>query len=224
MNKLIELVGQRFGLWTVLARSNNDSIGRAAWKCRCDCGAISEVRSSGLRSGRSTSCGCVRRAKVSWRCRTEQVTHGLSKTPTGKSFYAMMRRCFNKQAHEYCDYGGRGITVCSFLRISPQSIVDVIGLRPDGMTIDREDTNGHYSCGGCDECVASRWPMNIRWATRSGQQRNKRNSLNISINGKTKHLQDWAKEYGLNASMIQKRMAKGKSGAALFAKPNRGKR
>lgn len=55
-----DLVGQRFGRWTVL-----EYIGDKKHKCRCDCGNIGEVQNSMLKSGRSQSCGCLARELTS---------------------------------------------------------------------------------------------------------------------------------------------------------------
>lgn len=53
---LIDLTGQKFGKLTVIERADNR--GRHVyWKCKCDCGAIHEARSDGLRNGITLSCG-----------------------------------------------------------------------------------------------------------------------------------------------------------------------
>lgn len=36
-NKIKNLIGQRFGMLTVIQRTENIG-GRAAWLCKCDCG------------------------------------------------------------------------------------------------------------------------------------------------------------------------------------------
>ena len=36
-----------------------DERGRRKWRCRCDCGRITEVYQSNLTSGRTKSCGCL---------------------------------------------------------------------------------------------------------------------------------------------------------------------
>ena len=60
---LINLVGQRFGRLTVLERvddivspSGNVCV---AWKCKCDCGNETIIRSSSLLQGNTKSCGCL---------------------------------------------------------------------------------------------------------------------------------------------------------------------
>jgi hypothetical protein len=62
--RLIDLTGQTFGLWNVVAevRDADKGCSSALWLCRCECGAESRVYSSDLRKGRSRSClPCARR-------------------------------------------------------------------------------------------------------------------------------------------------------------------
>ena len=54
----VDLTGQRFGKLTVLQPADNVD-GRTAWLCRCDCGKETVIRTNRLRSGHTTSCGCV---------------------------------------------------------------------------------------------------------------------------------------------------------------------
>lgn len=54
----LDLTGQRYGKLTVLRPAPN--IGRrTAWLCRCDCGNEAVVLSGRLRSGHTSSCGCL---------------------------------------------------------------------------------------------------------------------------------------------------------------------
>lgn len=59
---LIDLTGQKFGLLTVLERDETIEDGKrdARWKCKCECGNIKTIRSSTLRNGTTTSCGCLK--------------------------------------------------------------------------------------------------------------------------------------------------------------------
>lgn len=59
IGKKINLTGQRFGRLIVLEDSG------AKWKCLCDCGNVKDVRSSGLRSGNTKSCGCLHKEQIS---------------------------------------------------------------------------------------------------------------------------------------------------------------
>lgn len=59
MSRLIDLTGQRFGMLTVLQRSEAPH-SCVYWRCRCDCGTIIEVSGNNLKRGHTVSCGCRR--------------------------------------------------------------------------------------------------------------------------------------------------------------------
>lgn len=59
MGKCRDLTGQKFGRLTVLRRAPNTKQGKAAWFCRCDCGATSVATRSHLIGGNTKSCGCA---------------------------------------------------------------------------------------------------------------------------------------------------------------------
>ena len=56
--KADDLTGQRFGRLTVMKRVGTADR-KAIWRCRCDCGKKTDVRSSDLKSGNTKSCGCL---------------------------------------------------------------------------------------------------------------------------------------------------------------------
>lgn len=51
-----DLVGQRFGFWTVLARDHVTEKNQVKWLCRCVCGNESLVSTGNLTRGRSRRC------------------------------------------------------------------------------------------------------------------------------------------------------------------------
>lgn len=68
--KWYKLIGKRFGLLTVLANGKSipaKSGTRKYWKCKCDCGNECEVVSNALVSGKTKSCGCLRKTVGSLR-------------------------------------------------------------------------------------------------------------------------------------------------------------
>ena len=54
------LLGKTFGLWKVIKKSDKKVgvSGAIYWECKCKCGNTKIIRSTELRRGRSTSCGC----------------------------------------------------------------------------------------------------------------------------------------------------------------------
>lgn len=89
--------------------------------------------------------------------------HAVSgrETPTYRTWQDMKKRCTNPRHKDWASYGGRGITVCERWRVFAVFLEDM-GERPDGMTLDRRDPDGHYEPGNC------------RWATARTQARNTR--------------------------------------------------
>jgi hypothetical protein len=74
----------------------------------------------------------------------------------------MRRRCNNPHAHAYDRYGGQGVAVCTRWDTSFAAFLRDMGPRPIGASIDRIDGNGDYA------------PGNVRWATHSQQNLNRR--------------------------------------------------
>lgn len=54
---LESMIGQTYGLWTVLRQAESDKSGRKRFICRCACGKERRVSADNLRRGKSTSCG-----------------------------------------------------------------------------------------------------------------------------------------------------------------------
>ena len=60
MGNAADLIGQRFGIYTVIGAAESTTSGRRRWLCRCDCGTERIVLGSNLKNGHSESCGCRR--------------------------------------------------------------------------------------------------------------------------------------------------------------------
>lgn len=111
----------------------------------------------------------------------------------------MKQRCNYPKNDQYAEYGGRGISVCLRWSESFENFLADMGERPDGMTIERNDTNGNYE------------PSNCRWATMPEQNRNRRSNINVERGGVTKCVKDWCNELGLNIDRVYGRIRRGMS-------------
>ena len=109
---------------------------------------------------------------------------------------AMKTRCNNPNAINYENYGGRGISVCDSWK-SFENFFQDMGEAPDGMSIERNDTNGNYE------------PNNCRWATRKEQNNNKRNHNMIEYCGFNMNVMQWSKHTGIGESTIRRRIKLG---------------
>lgn len=121
-------------------------------------------------------------------------SHG--KIPEYKLWGHIKERCYNKNAAHYDLYGGRGIKMCKRWRKSFPNFYRDMGKRPEGMTIERKNSNGHYS------------PSNCRWATNMEQQSNRSNNKRISVNGKVKTYSQWEREFNLPRRTISCRITR----------------
>lgn len=94
-------------------------------------------------------------------------THGLSGSPEYQALISARERCTNPALKQYADYGGRGIEYRfpSDMGEAVRLLIEAIGPRPKGLSIDRIDNDGHYEIG------------NLRWATRSEQNANRRRKV-----------------------------------------------
>ena len=61
MGTIKDILGERFGRWTVIDYVGVDNYGNPTWLCQCDCGTWRELTHRTLLTGKSTSCGCESR-------------------------------------------------------------------------------------------------------------------------------------------------------------------
>lgn len=59
-NKTIDLTGQKFGKLTVLKRISSTGEEKIKWLCKCECGTETIIDGTNLKTGHTTSCGCIR--------------------------------------------------------------------------------------------------------------------------------------------------------------------
>jgi hypothetical protein len=212
-----DLLNQVFGRWRVIAaaptRRTRTGRARPFWLCRCECpnGTEREVSAQSLVHGSSRSCGCLQREIVK---NTMAVvgrsnrTHGQTGSPTWKSWSSMRKRCADVTN---LTYGGRGIAVVPRWE-SFETFLDDMGERPDGMTLDRIDSDGNYEPGNC------------RWADKPTQTKNRRlrrNAPLITFVGRSQSVSQWAREVGLSTSTLQTRLARGWSVEKALTTPVR---
>jgi hypothetical protein len=89
---------------------------------------------------------------------------------------------------------------------SYEQFLKELGPRPDGMTLDRIDPNGHYE------------PGNVRWATITTQSRNRRNNVLFEFNGVKMCVTDICKILGIHRDTVRRRMQRGCPKELLFVR------
>ena len=122
--------------------------------------------------------------------------HGMTDTPTFKTWLGMIIRCYQPTAGNYARYGGSGISVCQRWRYSFTNFLEDMGKRPDGKSIDRIDNTKGY------------FPSNCRWSTAKEQVINRRSTVMLSFNGDTMCKTDWARKLGITPFALNERLRK----------------
>lgn len=144
--RLIDLSGQRFGLWTVHSQAGNTVRGGALWACICDCGTSRTVLGQDLRKGKSTSCGC---ANVN-RLGDARRIHGDTGSRLYETWKNMHRRCRATSGKSHKDYASRGIAVCAKWNAFEKFKTWAMSAGyADHLTIERIDVNGNYEPSNC---------------------------------------------------------------------------
>lgn len=203
-----ELTGQRF--LKLVALSKVATPGRARWLCRCDCGVEKVIAADKLLNGDTQTCGCGRRARIGAFAKVHARKHGLSvdHPMAFRIWMGMMKRCHDPENRAFKWYGARGITVCDRWRDPAQFVADMGDPEP-GASIERVDNDGPYS------------PENCRWIPRVQQTHNQRSNRLLTHDGVTLHLSGWAARVGLEATTLQRRLARGWTVARALSTPVR---
>lgn len=123
-------------------------------------------------------------------------TVGGKPTPEYQCWRAMMKRCYDPNLQAYPRYGGAGVTVCDRWRNNFPAFLEDMGPRPSAThSIDRfPDPAGNYEPGNC------------RWATKTEQQRNQRETVRYEVGEERLTLIEWAERHGVRYRTAWKRI------------------
>lgn len=196
-------LGKTFGTLTVTEYAGKDKHGKSLWVCACNCGNTVTTLANSLVLGKTVSCGCSK--KVNGQNRRKPYRN----TALYRKYWSMIDRCCHPTSKAWKRYGGRGITVCDRWKESFDAFVSDMGVPEPKMTLERIDNNKGYS------------PENCRWATMQEQQRNRRDTVRITFNGKTKCIAEWAKELNVTPQAISYRIKAGYLPKEIIEKPFR---
>ncbi len=191
MRKLDIVSGTKYGRLTVLFELEPRGKNKYRYfQCQCECGTVRDFKIYRLTNGTTVSCGCFGRelAKVMGVAAAQknffpynfvkgQVPHNfvdgdnnkVNKTEChyiARLWQGIKQRCYNPNEKGYRWYGARGIKMyepwIKDRQLFKQWILDNLGHRPEGYSIDRIDFNGNYE------------PDNLRWADKTTQIQNRR--------------------------------------------------
>jgi len=186
-----EIIGTEFGRLTVTATYKVE--GRWWAESVCSCGGATKARLSHLQKGATRSCGCLRRELASF----HMLKHGATHTREYETWQRMKDRCYNKNSPDYRLYGAKGIRVDDTWVNSFETFFADMGVRPDGLSIERRDSSADY-------CVS-----NCFWADAKTQANNTSRNVRITYEGVTRTLIQWAELLGMKRETIRYRHRQG---------------
>ena len=184
--KRIELAGTKVRAGTVLSYA-----GELKWKCSCGrCGGVFLIHGKAIREARNIPCGGCGV--------THNTTHGNAKRENQsgayKSWVSMLSRTRqNPKDRYYHLYTGRGIKVCERWLDFANFLSDM-GDRPEGMQLDRIDTNGNYE------------PCNCRWVSSRQNNQNRRNNRFVTFHGERIVYAEAARRLGMTRQGLRARV------------------
>lgn len=127
-----------------------------------------------------------------------KVKHGMHLSSEYNSWAMMKSRCANPNNPVFSYYGGRGIQVCDRWLESFEAFLADMGRKPNrSFSIDRIDVNGNYE------------PSNCRWADKREQAQNTRANRDVTVDGVTMCVTEWARITGISISTIYVRTGRG---------------
>lgn len=161
---------------------------------KCYCGKEFKTQTQYIKSGHTQSCGCLQK-QITANKNILNATHKQTKHRLYKVWNNMNQRCNNPKHEAYKNYGGRGISVCNEWLDINNFINDMFPSFIEGLTIDRENTNGNYEKSNC------------RWATKQVQNRNTRKLISTNTSGYRgvsldKKCNKWRTSIGINNKSI----------------------
>jgi hypothetical protein len=205
MPPLVDLTGKKFKRLLVMKMVERTSK-VTYWECLCECGNITILPMGALRSGHTSSCGCLRYDANKGKIPSNK-RHGISKTPIYYAWANMLKRCTDPKNDQYYNYGARGIKPCEKWMTCEGFLEDMQESYSKGLTLDRLDNDKGYSKENC------------KWSTLTEQANNKRNNTIVEFRGETERLIYFLEKYNIKRHQYYSRIKIGWSVEDALTKP-----
>jgi hypothetical protein len=122
----------------------------------CECGELTNINYSSVKSGEIKSCGCLQSV-----ARKHGSAFRGKQTTEYRAWCSMKYRCLNPNSKDYYLYGAKDIKIYDKWINSFESFLEHVGTKPSKeYSLDRIDPSGNYE------------PNNVRWATAKQQRMN----------------------------------------------------
>ena len=197
--------GSRVGTMTLIEIARKDVHSHNIWRVRCDCGWEGEKPVNNFLSYKTCSFACPLFTREN-----PGPLKYKDGSPPKKEYLAWMnmkQRC-KPEYRQASDYYDRGITVCQEWQEDFSAFLTHIGMAPSpDMMLEREDNDKGYE------------PGNVKWATRTAQQNNRRKTVLLTVDGITKSMAEWAREKGKTYGVLYQRHKLGWTDAAIVNTP-----
>jgi len=166
---------------------------------RCDCGKWKVALRYMVQSGKTKSCGCLRK-------NNHHKTHNLRNHPLYGVWGAMKSRCLNKNSSVYNRYGGAGVTICDEWKNSFESFYNwaISNGWEQGKQIDKDIIPKKL---GIKAVIYS--PEMCTVATRIENSNNKWNHRVVEYNGEAMNCADICRKYKLDYGVFVERLDRG---------------
>lgn len=189
--------GDVYGMFTVIKEVDNINKKRC-FIVKCKCGTEKILPLIKFRSGKTKSCGCLRRQTGN---KASGFRHGNTAggkvTPSYSSWRNMKHRCNSNKHINSNRYKQRGINYCKEWESFENFLADMGEPPTEFHSLDRIDNDGNYE------------PSNCRWANQKEQVRNSTTAKFITHKGITKSVVEWAEYFCVNYDNFRGRISRG---------------
>lgn len=163
-------------------------------KYKCVCGNEIECFIQSVKRGKTLSCGCLNLQRLK-----ERAKHGMYYHPAYRVWAKVKARCYNTNAKEYPNYGGRGVIMCDEWKDFPGTFVKwaIENGWERGLDIDKD-----IKASAIGELPLLYSPERCMFVTRKVNLNNTRRNNIVEFKGEKKTIAEWAEKIDINPSTL----------------------